>query len=238
MKPEFDVTKVLFPEAKVIGNQLWNSYAEYKEIEDAIEAFGRGEFLIVSDDEGRVNEGDLIIAAEHATPEAGVELAQLAGLKPAAVIVEIIKADGEMARIQYTRATGLSLLLGSKIKFLRKASIIPQLVSEITRIDKRHPFAKYILGSYYLNLPGMFGGNAELACTLLRDAYHSANEYNIENHKFAMTYAKALLKTKRTTLAKEILEKISQHNEDETNQRDKRRSELAVKMLKKASKAA
>ena len=32
-------------------------------IEDAIEAFGRGEFIVVMDDEGRENEGDLIIAA-------------------------------------------------------------------------------------------------------------------------------------------------------------------------------
>ncbi|KAI0763844.1 3,4-dihydroxy-2-butanone 4-phosphate synthase [Trametes elegans] len=32
-------------------------------IEDAIEAFARGEFLLVMDDEGRENEGDLIIAA-------------------------------------------------------------------------------------------------------------------------------------------------------------------------------
>lgn len=34
-------------------------------IEQAIEAFKNGEFLIVMDDEGRENEGDLIIAAEH-----------------------------------------------------------------------------------------------------------------------------------------------------------------------------
>ncbi len=175
---------------------------DYNDIEDVVEAFKKGEFLIVSDDESRENEGDLIIAAEHATPEAinfmitegkglvcvtikektankfglypmvennsdhnqtaftisidatpkygvstgisafdrsktiqllidensdkscmqapghvfpliaksggllerdghteaGVELAKLAGLKPAAVIVEIIKANGEMAR--------------------------------------------------------------------------------------------------------------------------------------------
>ena len=31
-------------------------------IEDAIAAFARGEFLVVMDDEGRENEGDLIVA--------------------------------------------------------------------------------------------------------------------------------------------------------------------------------
>lgn len=37
-------------------------------IEDAVTAFRRGDFLVVVDDEDRENEGDLIIAAEHATP--------------------------------------------------------------------------------------------------------------------------------------------------------------------------
>src|SRR5579859_2266224 len=39
------------------------------EIEEAIAAIGRGEIIIVVDDEDRENEGDLIMAAEHATPE-------------------------------------------------------------------------------------------------------------------------------------------------------------------------
>jgi 3,4-dihydroxy 2-butanone 4-phosphate synthase/GTP cyclohydrolase II len=38
-------------------------------IEDALEDFKQGKFLIVVDDEDRENEGDLIIAAEQATPE-------------------------------------------------------------------------------------------------------------------------------------------------------------------------
>jgi 3,4-dihydroxy 2-butanone 4-phosphate synthase/GTP cyclohydrolase II len=39
-------------------------------IDDAITAIGRGEIVIVIDDEDRENEGDLIMAAEFATPEA------------------------------------------------------------------------------------------------------------------------------------------------------------------------
>jgi 3,4-dihydroxy 2-butanone 4-phosphate synthase / GTP cyclohydrolase II len=39
-------------------------------IEDAVTAIGRGEIVIVVDDEDRENEGDLIMAAEFATPEA------------------------------------------------------------------------------------------------------------------------------------------------------------------------
>ncbi len=38
-------------------------------IEDAISAIGRGEIVVVVDDEDRENEGDLIMAAEYATPE-------------------------------------------------------------------------------------------------------------------------------------------------------------------------
>jgi len=39
-------------------------------IEDALDAMARGEMVVVLDDKHRENEGDLIIAAEHATPEA------------------------------------------------------------------------------------------------------------------------------------------------------------------------
>jgi 3,4-dihydroxy 2-butanone 4-phosphate synthase/GTP cyclohydrolase II len=38
-------------------------------VREAIEAFGRGEIVVVTDDDDRENEGDLIIAAAHATPE-------------------------------------------------------------------------------------------------------------------------------------------------------------------------
>jgi len=42
---------------------------KFDSMEDALEAFTRGEFLVVMDDEGRENEGDLIIAASHCTTE-------------------------------------------------------------------------------------------------------------------------------------------------------------------------
>jgi 3,4-dihydroxy 2-butanone 4-phosphate synthase/GTP cyclohydrolase II len=38
-------------------------------IEDAVAAIGAGRMVVVVDDEDRENEGDLIVAAEHATPE-------------------------------------------------------------------------------------------------------------------------------------------------------------------------
>ncbi|KAH8117056.1 3,4-dihydroxy-2-butanone 4-phosphate synthase [Phellopilus nigrolimitatus] len=41
----------------------------FDSVEDALAAFARGEFLVVMDDEGRENEGDLIISASHSTTE-------------------------------------------------------------------------------------------------------------------------------------------------------------------------
>ncbi|PHH62496.1 hypothetical protein CDD81_7069 [Ophiocordyceps australis] len=42
--------------------------SQFDSIADAVEAFGKGEFLVVLDDPGRENEADLIIAAEHVSP--------------------------------------------------------------------------------------------------------------------------------------------------------------------------
>jgi 3,4-dihydroxy 2-butanone 4-phosphate synthase/GTP cyclohydrolase II len=42
---------------------------DQKHVADAIRAFERGEMVVVMDDDGRENEGDLIVAAVHCTPE-------------------------------------------------------------------------------------------------------------------------------------------------------------------------
>jgi 3,4-dihydroxy 2-butanone 4-phosphate synthase/GTP cyclohydrolase II len=42
---------------------------DQKKIVDALRAFERGEIVVVTDDDGRENEGDLILAAVHCTPE-------------------------------------------------------------------------------------------------------------------------------------------------------------------------
>jgi 3,4-dihydroxy 2-butanone 4-phosphate synthase/GTP cyclohydrolase II len=45
------------------------SEIEFDTVEEALEAIGRGEMVIVADDEDRENEGDLVCAAECVTPE-------------------------------------------------------------------------------------------------------------------------------------------------------------------------
>jgi 3,4-dihydroxy 2-butanone 4-phosphate synthase/GTP cyclohydrolase II len=55
--------------------------SRFATVEDAVEDMRAGRMLIVVDDEDRENEGDLIIAAEHATPEAvNFVIAQARGL--------------------------------------------------------------------------------------------------------------------------------------------------------------
>ena len=51
------------------GNRGPSDHGPLAEISVALEAFARGEILVVVDDEDRENEGDLIMAAEHVTPE-------------------------------------------------------------------------------------------------------------------------------------------------------------------------
>jgi 3,4-dihydroxy 2-butanone 4-phosphate synthase/GTP cyclohydrolase II len=46
-----------------------SSHASYSHVTDTIEAFARGEIVIVTDDDDRENEGDLIVAASLCTPE-------------------------------------------------------------------------------------------------------------------------------------------------------------------------
>lgn len=45
------------------------SQPEFDSVESAIQAFAAGGLVVVTDDEGRENEGDLLLAAEKATPE-------------------------------------------------------------------------------------------------------------------------------------------------------------------------
>lgn len=42
---------------------------QFDPVEDAIAAFAKGDFVVVMDDEGRENEGDLVIAASEITQQ-------------------------------------------------------------------------------------------------------------------------------------------------------------------------
>lgn len=55
--------------AKPQVNGIGSSF-HFDDLEEALAAFKQGAMLVVVDDEDRENEGDLIIAASHATTEA------------------------------------------------------------------------------------------------------------------------------------------------------------------------
>jgi len=46
-----------------------NVHDTHQRIHEAVAAFGRGEIVVVTDDDDRENEGDLFVAASHCTPE-------------------------------------------------------------------------------------------------------------------------------------------------------------------------
>ncbi len=87
----------------------------FADIEDAIAAIGRGEIVVVVDDEDRENEGDLIMAAEHASPEAiaffvrytsGVICAPLLGTRLDELALPLmVTANTEPMRTAYTITT-------------------------------------------------------------------------------------------------------------------------------------
>src|SRR5882724_13266357 len=56
----------LVPSQQWINNLMSDTQ---QRIATAVEAFARGEIVVVTDDDDRENEGDLVMAAVHATPE-------------------------------------------------------------------------------------------------------------------------------------------------------------------------
>jgi 3,4-dihydroxy 2-butanone 4-phosphate synthase/GTP cyclohydrolase II len=95
----------------------------------------------------RARDGGVLVRAGHT--EAGVDLARLAGCKPAAVICEIMKPDGEMARRPdlETYAAEHGLLLGSIADLIawreRRESLI-SLVAEAAVGTAAGPFRAYV----------------------------------------------------------------------------------------------
>ena len=57
------------PEGGKTGNPAMSNLSNFDTIETAIQTIAAGGIVIVTDDEGRENEGDLVMAAEKVTPE-------------------------------------------------------------------------------------------------------------------------------------------------------------------------
>lgn len=66
-KKHFDVDDPTYPKLRTA--QESRSAFAFDKMDDALDAFARGEFLVVMDDENRENEGDLIVSASKCTTE-------------------------------------------------------------------------------------------------------------------------------------------------------------------------
>ncbi len=84
-------------------------------------------------------DGGVLVRAGHT--EAGVDIARLAGLYPAAVICEIMKEDGTMARlpdlVQYAQLHGLKVgTIADLIAFRRRHDRIVELLAETKMVSR------------------------------------------------------------------------------------------------------
>jgi len=96
----------------------------------------------------RAQNGGVLVRAGHT--EAGCDLAQLAGLTPASVICEILKEDGEMARlpdlILYARQHGLKI--GTIADLIEHRSQHEKLVERVARRKVQTAYGEFDLVTY------------------------------------------------------------------------------------------
>jgi len=96
----------------------------------------------------RAQNGGVLVRAGHT--EAGCDLAQLAGLTPASVICEILKEDGEMARlpdlIVYAKQHGLKI--GTIADLIEHRSQHEKLVERVARRKVQTAYGEFELVTY------------------------------------------------------------------------------------------
>jgi 3,4-dihydroxy 2-butanone 4-phosphate synthase/GTP cyclohydrolase II len=115
----------------------------FAKIEDAVAAIGRGEIVIVVDDEDRENEGDLIMAAEAATPDkiafflhhtSGVICAPLTGERARELDLPLMVVDNtESMRTAFTVSVDCRHGTTTGISAYDRSATIAALVDPSTR---------------------------------------------------------------------------------------------------------
>ena len=92
--------------------------------------------------------GGVLIRAGHT--EAGCDLAQLAGLEPAAVICEVLKADGSMARLPDLVEFGRehNLKIGAIRDLIEYRAATEQLVERIHEQSIHNPWGEFRLSAF------------------------------------------------------------------------------------------
>jgi 3,4-dihydroxy 2-butanone 4-phosphate synthase/GTP cyclohydrolase II len=115
----------------------------FAKVEEAIAAVGRGEIVVVVDDEDRENEGDLIMAAEFATPEkiafflhhtSGLICAPVTGERARELDLPLMVADNtESMRTAFTVSVDVRHGTSTGISASDRAATILALVDPATR---------------------------------------------------------------------------------------------------------
>ncbi len=97
----------------------------------------------------KAQKGGVLVRAGHT--EAGCDLAGLAGLEPAAVICEILKEDGEMARLpdllEYAKQHGLKI--GTIADLIHYRSQTERLVERVAEKMVHTPYGEFQLVTYH-----------------------------------------------------------------------------------------
>ena len=96
----------------------------------------------------RAQQGGVLVRAGHT--EAGCDLAQLAGCTPAAVICEILKEDGEMARLPdlISYAKQHELKIGTIVDLIEYRSQNEKLVERAARRKVQTAYGEFELATY------------------------------------------------------------------------------------------
>jgi 3,4-dihydroxy 2-butanone 4-phosphate synthase/GTP cyclohydrolase II len=115
----------------------------FAKVEEAIAAVGRGEIVVVVDDEDRENEGDLIMAAEFATPDkiafflhhtSGLICAPITGERARELDLPLMVADNtESMRTAFTVSVDVRQGTSTGISAYDRAATIQALVDPATR---------------------------------------------------------------------------------------------------------
>ena len=142
----------------------------FASIEDAVAAIARGEIVVVVDDEDRENEGDLIMAAEAATPEkiafvvkhtSGVICAPLTGDRLDELDIPLMVRDNtESHRTAFTYSVDYIHGTSTGISAADRAATIRALIDPATRPPTppaRHIFP-YVRAAYQAGRPHRGGG--------------------------------------------------------------------------------
>ena len=147
-------------------------------VDDAIMRIGRGEFVIVVDDVDRENEGDLILAADAATPEAiafmvrytsGVICVAMTGRRLDELSLPLMTASNtESQSTAFTVSVDVRAGTTSGISAADRASTIIALASPATRREELsvpgHVFPLRARKGGVLTRPGHTEASVDLAC--------------------------------------------------------------------------